>query len=284
MSADTARPVPAPAPRASLPGLVNWFRRHVIAIIAWLVFLFLLAPNFVVILMSFNKPSGNYNVTWEKFSFDAWLDPFEKGKLKASLMLSLDIALLATVVATILGTLIAFAIVRHGFRGRATVNTLLFLPMAAPEIIMGTTLLTLFLNTVGSGFLGFWTILIAHIMFCLSYVVITVKSRLNGMDPMLEKAAQDLYATPFQTFRKVTLPLVAPGIAAAALLSFALSFDDFIITEMTAGNRQTFPQFIWGGIQKGLPPQVNVIGTAMMLITIAGIVVMEVSRRARERK
>jgi spermidine/putrescine transport system permease protein len=264
--------------------VVTWLRKHVVAIVAVLIFLFLLAPNFVVVMMSFNKPKGNFNFQWEKFSFDAWLDPLYKGKLRDPLTMSLNIALLATLVATVLGTLIAFAIVRHGFKGRGTVNTLLFLPMAAPEIIMGTTLLTLFLNTAGSGFLGFKSILIAHIMFCLSYVVITVKSRLNGMDPMLEKAAQDLYATPFQTFWRVTFPLVAPGIGAAALLSFALSFDDFIITEMTAGNSVTFPTWIWGGIQKGLPPQVNVIGTMMLLITLIGIAGSEVSRGIRARR
>ena len=266
-----------------MASISTWFRKHVIAIIGILVFVFLLAPNFVVILMSFNMPKGKFNFEWNTFSTAAWTDPLNHGQLKASLLLSMNIALLATLVSTILGTLIAFAIVRHGFKGRSAVNTMLFLPMAAPEIIMGTTLLTLFLNTVGSNFLGFWTVLIAHIMFCLSYVVITVKSRLNGMDPMLEKAAQDLYATPRQTFMRVTLPLVAPGIGAAALLSFALSFDDFIITEMTSGSRQTFPQFIWGGIQRGLPPQVNVIGTMMMLITLAAIAAMELSRRSRAR-
>jgi spermidine/putrescine transport system permease protein len=263
---------------------MNWLRKHVVAIVATLVFLFLLAPNVVVVWMSFNQPKGKFNFEWNKFSVDAWKDPLDKGLLKSPLTLSLNIALLATLVATLLGTMIAFAIVRHGFRGRGPVNTLLFLPMAAPEIIMGTTLLTLFLNTMGSGFLGFKSILIAHIMFCLSYVVITVKSRLNGMDPMLEKAAQDLYATPWQTFWRVTFPLVAPGIGAAALLSFALSFDDFIITEMTAGNSVTFPTYIWGGIQRGLPPQVNVIGTLMLLITLAGIGFAELSRGLRAAK
>jgi spermidine/putrescine transport system permease protein len=264
--------------------IVNWVRKHVIAISGVLIFLFLLAPNFVVVMMSFNQPKGKFNYKWEHFSFSAWLNPLDSGLLNSSLSLSLKLAAVATILATVLGTLIAFAIVRHGFKGRGTVNTILFLPMAAPEIVMGSTLLTLFLNTAGPGFLGFWSLLIAHVMFCLSYVVVTVKSRLNGMDPMLEKAAQDLYATPVQTFMKVTLPLVAPGIVAAALLSFALSFDDFIITEMTAGRLQTFPQFIWGGIQRGLPPQVNVIGTSMLLITLLGIAAQMGLQRARARR
>ena len=257
---------------------VNWFRKHVVAIVAILVFAFLLIPNAVVVWMSFNKPSGKYNVKWEKFSLDAWKNPLDDGVLHDPLMLSLEIALLATLVATVLGTMIAFAIVRHRFRGRGFVNSMLFLPMAAPEIVMGTTLLALFLNTFGVDFLGFRSILIAHIMFCISYVVITVKSRLNGMDPMLEKAAQDLYATPWQTFWRVTFPLVAPGIGAAALLSFALSFDDFIITQMTAGSSLTFPYWIWNAVQKGIPPQVNVIGSLMLIITLAGIAVAEVPK------
>ena len=261
--------------------VVNWFGKRVIAIVAALIFFFLLVPNFVVVWMSFNKPSGKYNVKWEKFSFDAWKDPLEggwHGVLHDPLMLSLEVALLATLAATILGTMIAFAIVRHSFKGRGFVNSVLFLPMAAPEIVMGTTLLALFLNTFGVDFLGFKSILIAHIMFCVSYVVITVKSRLNGMDPMLETAAQDLYATPWQTFWRVTFPLVAPGIGAAALLSFALSFDDFIITEMTAGSSVTFPYWIWNAVQKGIPPQVNVIGSLMLIVTLAGIAVAEVPK------
>jgi spermidine/putrescine transport system permease protein len=223
MSTVTERPVLAPKKTVGAFRPVAWVRKHVIAIIAWLVFAFLLAPNLVVVVMSFNQPLGKFNYQWHKFSFAAWLDPMNKGQLSASLVLSLEIALLATLVATILGTMIAFAIVRHGFKGRSSVNTILFLPMAAPEIIMGTTLLTLFLNTVGSGFLGFWTILIAHIMFCLSFVVTAVKARVMSMDPRLEQAAQDLYAGPAQTFLRVTLPIAAPGIAAGALLAFALA-------------------------------------------------------------
>jgi spermidine/putrescine transport system permease protein len=264
--------------------VINWVRKHVVAVVAVLVFAFLLLPNIVVIWMSFNKPLGKFNYQWHKFSFDAWTNPLDDGVLTHPLVLALEIGLLATLVATILGTMIAFAIVRHSFKGRGFLNSLLFLPMAAPEIVMGSSMLTLFLNTMGVDFLGFKSILIAHIMFCLSYVVITVKSRLNGMDPMLEKAAQDLYATPWQTFWRVTFPLVAPGIGAAALLSFALSIDDFIITEFTAGNSVTFPVWIWGALQRGIPPQVNVIGSMMLIVTLAGIAFAEAPKWLKGRR
>jgi spermidine/putrescine transport system permease protein len=173
---------------------------------------------------------------------------------------------------------------RHRFRARPAVNVLLFLPMAAPEIIMGATLLTLFFSTIGSGSMGFWTIVVGHIMFCLSYVVVTVKSRLAGLDPTLEKAAQDLYATPRQTFLKVTLPLVAPGIMAAALLSFALSVDDYIVTKYTAGDQITFPLYVYGAVQRSVPTQIDVIGSMMMLVTMTGIAGMLVLGRVRARR
>ena len=180
---------------------------------------------------------------------------------------SLKIGLLATVVATMLGTMVAFALARHRFRGRAATNLLIFLPMATPEVVMGASLLALFVNARPRGQLGFWTIVIAHMMFCLSFVVVTVKARLAGMDPTLEQAAMDLYANESQTFWRVTLPLVFPGILGAALLSFSLSFDDFIITNFNAGNTTTFPMYVWGAAQRGIPLQVNVIGTAMFVVS-----------------
>ncbi len=160
----------------------------------------------------------------------------------------------------------AFALVRHRFRGRSGINGLIFLPMATPELVMGTSLLALF---VAAGVpQGFWTIVIAHVMFCVSFVVVTVKARLAGMDRRLEEAAMDLYASEWQTFRRITLPLVLPGIVAAALLAFSLSFDDFIITNFNAGTTVTFPMYVWGAAQRGIPPQVNVIGTAMFAIAL----------------
>ena len=174
----------------------------------------------------------------------------------------------------------AFALVRHRFRGRAAANVLTFLPMASPEIVMGSSLLALFVSSGFAGALGFWTILVAHIMFCLSFVVVTVKARLAGLDPRLEQAAMDLYANEWQTFRKVTFPLVFPGILAAALLSFSLSFDDFIITNLNAGQEVTFPMYVWGAAQRGIPPQINVIGTAMFLLALALVLAGELRARS----
>ena len=270
------------APRRRGP--VEWVRAHVLAATAIAVFVFLLAPNVVMFVMSFNAPIGHYNYIWHQFSTEAWQHPCEVGDICQHMGLSLEIGVVAMVGSTVLGTMAAFAMSRHRFRARPAVNVLLFLPMAAPEIIMGATLLTLFFSTIGSGSLGFWTITVGHVMFCLSYVVVTVKSRLAGMDPTLEKAAQDLYATPRQTFTKVTLPLVAPGIAAAALLAFALSVDDYIVTKYTAGDEITFPLYVYGAVQRSVPTQIDVIGSMMMLVTMAGIAAMLVLGRLRTRK
>ena len=185
--------------------------------------------------------------------------------------------------ATILGTLAAFALVRHQFAGRSTTNLLVFLPMASPEIVMGASLLALFVAAGLGGQLGFWTILVAHIMFCLSFVIVTVRARLAGMNDTLEQAASDLYATPSQTFWRVTFPLVFPGILGAALLAFSLSFDDFIITNLNAGTTTTFPMYVYGVAQRGVPMQVNVIGTLMFLISITIVLLGEYNSRRRMR-
>jgi spermidine/putrescine transport system permease protein len=185
-------------------------------------------------------------------------------------------------VATIFGTLIAFALVRHRFRGREATNLTIFLPMATPEVVLGASLLALFVNMRVAQ--GFWTIVIAHIMFTISFVVVTVKARLASLDPRLEQAAMDLYADERQAFRYVTLPLVAPGIAAAALLAFSLSFDDFIITNLNSGAQTvTFPMYVWGAAQRGIPPQVNVIGTILFVGSLALVVIAQLAGRARRR-
>jgi spermidine/putrescine transport system permease protein len=246
--------------------VVNWFKRRLVVIAGLLTLGYLLLPNVVVTVFSFNKPKGRFNYQWQHFSTDAWQSPCGVAGMCGSLSISLQIAFFATLGATLLGTMIAFALVRYRFRARGTVNSLIFLPMAMPEVVMAASLLTLFLNLGAQ--LGFWTILIAHIMFCLSFVVVAVKARVMSMDPRLEQAAQDLYAGPAQTFLRVTLPIAAPGIAAGALLSFALSFDDFIITNFNAGSTVTFPMFVWGSAQRGTPVQINVIGTAMFLVAV----------------
>ena len=176
--------------------------------------------------------------------------------------------LLATLVATALGTMIALAIVRHRFHGRGTTNVIVFLPMSTPEIVLGSSLLTLFLNDQNTIQLGFWTIFIAHVMFIISFVVVTVKARLIGFDRHLEEAAMDLGANEWMTFQKVTLPLLAPAILAAGLLGFALSIDDFVITYLNAGPVQTFPIFVWGVARVAVPPQVNVVASAIFLVAI----------------
>jgi spermidine/putrescine transport system permease protein len=184
----------------------------------------------------------------------------------------------------VLGTMIGLALVRYGFRGRGATNFLIFLPMSTPEIVLGASLLALFLNLQFAT--GFTTILIAHVMFNISYVVVTVKARLVGFDRHLEEAAMDLGANEWTTFRKVTLPLIAPGILAGFLLAFALSVDDFVITYFNSGSEVTFPLFVWGAARVGAPPQVNVIGTAIFVLALAAMAanIIIQSRRGRQSK
>lgn len=267
-----------------MTALRRWIGEHLVLGLGILVLIYTFVPIAVVALMSFNDSSKSRNLyKFQKFTWDNWLHPWEPNGMKESVILSIEIALLATLVATILGTLAAFALVRHRFRGRSAANLIIFLPMASPEIVMGSSLLALFVSSGFAGQLGFVTIFIAHVMFCLSFVIVTVKARLGGLDDNLEQAAMDLYATESQTFWRVTFPLVLPGIVAAALLSFSLSFDDFIITNLNAGQEVTFPMFVWGAAQRGVPMQVNVIGTAMFLIAIAIVLGNELFRRRQEK-
>lgn len=263
---------------------LDWIKAHLLLAVTVLIFVFLVAPNAVMLAFSFNQPANKYNFVWNRFSTGAWSNPCASADMCSSIKLSVTIAIIATVGATLLGTMVAFAMTRHRFKARSALNVLLFLPMAAPEVTMGMTLVTFFYNTIGSGALGFWTIVIAHIMFSLSYVVVTVKARLAGMDPTLEKAAADLYATPAQTFWRVTFPLVLPGILAAALLSFALSIDDYIITVLTAGNSVTFPMYVYASFQHSVPAQIDVIGSTMLLLTLAGIAFAQVPQIVKARR
>jgi spermidine/putrescine transport system permease protein len=258
---------------------MRFVRRHLLTVYAMLAFAYLLVPIGIVILFSFNDPAGRFNYTWQGFTVDHWRNWDAVPGLRDAMVLSIEIALVASIVATALGTLIALALVRYRFRGRGGTNLLIFLPMATPEIVLGASLLTLFINL--NVFLGFTTIFIAHIMFCISYVVVTVKARLIGFDRSLEEAAMDLGANEWTTFRKVTLPLIAPGILAAALLSFALSVDDFVITYFNSGSEVTFPLFVWGAARVGAPPQVNVIGT-MIFIVALGLMLVNVLLQRRK--
>lgn len=235
----------------SVRGVRRWVGNHLVLGAALLVLLYMITPVLVVILMSFNDPAGRLGYDFDGFTLDNWANPCGPYQLCSSLVTSVEIGVLATVLATALGTLMAFAMIRHRFTGRSAANVFVFLPMASPEIVLGSSLLALFVNAGFAGQLGFWTIFVAHVMFCLSFVVVTVKARLHGLDPALEQAAMDLYANPWQTFWRVSFPLVFPGILAAALLSFSLSFDDFIITNLNAGQTVTFPMFVWGAAQRG---------------------------------
>ena len=229
---------------------------------------YLILPVAVMILFSFNDPTGRSNLVWRGFSLDAWFNPLGRPGIGDAVRNSLVIAVLATLVATVLGTSIALALTRYQFRGRAATNVLIFLPMATPEIVLGASLLTMFVATVqlplpeGLVFpLNIRTVTIAHIMFCISFVVVTVKARLAHFPRNLEEAAMDLGANEWTTFWKVTFPLILPGIVAGALLAFSLSIDDYVVTAFTSGQAETFPLYIYGSQLRGIPVQVNVIGT-----------------------
>jgi spermidine/putrescine transport system permease protein len=259
----------------------RWVGDHLIMAIAIVVLLYMFLPIFFVVLMSFNEPASKLSYEFDAFTLNNWLNPCQQKGMCSSVVTSLQIGFLATLGATVLGTLVAFALVRHRFRGRAGTSLLIFLPMATPEVVMGSSLLALFSSAGLAGSLGFWSILVAHIMFCLSFVVVTVKARLAGLDVDYEQAAMDLYANEWQTYWRITFPLVFPGILAAALLSFSLSFDDFIVTNFNHGNTITFPMYVWGAAQRGIPPQVNVVGTVMFLLALALVLGGSVFQRRR---
>ena len=279
MSAATS--VVAPARTRSPARVLAAIRRHVLDVYALLALTYLFLPIAIVIAFSFNNPLGRFNYTWQGFTFRNWLHPLDYPGLSSALKISIEIALLSSLVATVLGTLIALALVRYRFRGSSTTNLLIFVPMTTPEIVMGASLLTLFLNWKIPQ--GFGTILIAHVAFNISYVVVTVRARLVGFDRHLEEAAMDLGANEVVTFFRVTLPLIAPGILAASLLAFALSIDDFVITYFNAGTTTTFPLFVWGAARVAVPPQINVVGTAIFVVAVGGMLlnVMWQNRRAR---
>ncbi|HEX7143745.1 MAG TPA: ABC transporter permease [Gaiellaceae bacterium] len=256
-------------------------KHHVLTVYSLLAFVYLMLPIGVVIAFSFNHPQGRFNYVWSGFTLDNWKNWDGVPGLRSAMVLSLEIAVLASLVATALGMLIALALVRYGFRGRGLTNLLIFLPLSSPEIVLGASLLTLFLNL--KVVFGFWTILIAHVMFCISFAVVTIKARLIGFDRHLEEAAMDLGANEWATFRKVTLPLIAPAILAALLLCFAISIDDFVVTYFNSGPRTTFPLFVWGAARVGAPPQVNVIGTVIFGVAVIGMVANVLVQMRRER-
>jgi len=265
----------------SLPAAAwRWLRDHAINIYAGLAVAYMLIPIAVIAFFSFNDPQGRFNFTWEGFTLSHWENAFGIAELTDALIVSLQLAALTTVGATVLGTMIAIALVRHQFFGRRTANFLIVIPLATPEVVIGASLLSMFL-LYGIP-LGFQTLLIAHIMFSISFVVIVVRSRLIGFDRSIEEAAADLGAGPLTTFRTITLPLLAPGIVAAGLLAFVLSIDDFVISNFNSGTTVTFPLYIFGASQRGIPVEVNVIATMLFLATVAAMILTVWQQRRAE--
>jgi spermidine/putrescine transport system permease protein len=280
MAGATTSRLAAPTTTGALTGARRWLGRNALRIYGAVAFAYLFLPIAYIAVFSFNQGAKS-NITWRGFTTSNWANPCGAPDVCDALQNSLEIGVLATVISTVLGTMVAFALGRHRFRGRGTTNLLIFLPMATPEVVMAASLLTLFLN-LGAD-LGFTTIVIAHVMFCISFVVVAVKARIASLDPRLEQAAMDLYANELETFRRVTLPLVAPGIAGAALLAFSLSFDDYIITSFTSGAVNTFPKFVYVSAQRGIPAQAYVIGTAMFVLAMVIVVGAELLRSRRTR-
>lgn len=267
-----------PLPDRSRP-LGSRLRSAILPVFTAFVVAYLFLPIIVMIVFGFNDIQGRFNFAWQGFTLDHWANVFNRyPQLNQALLNSLTVATVSTVVATTFGTLIGLALTRYEFRGRGALNVLIFLPIATPEIVLGASLLALFVSAATP--LGLPTIIIAHIMFNISFVVVTVRARIAGFDRHLEEAAMDLGADEWTTFRKVTFPLIFPGILAAALLAFALSIDDFVITQFTAGAQTlTFPLWVYGASRIGVPPQVNVMGTLIFLIGMVGIVLWSVLQR-----
>lgn len=264
---------------------MRWLREHALNIYAGLAVAYMLIPIAVIAIFSFNNPTGRYNFTWVGFTLDHWTNPFAIEELTDAMITSLELAAVATLISTALGTLIAMALVRYQFFGRKASNLLIVIPTATPEVVIGAALLSMFLLPPFDSLisLGFPSLVVAHVMFSISFVVIVVRSRLIGFDRSLEEAARDLGAGAFTTFRTVTLPLLAPGIVAAALLAFALSIDDFVISNFASGTTVTFPLYIFGASQRGIPVEVNVMATMLFAVTALamGLVVWQ-QRRAEK--
>jgi spermidine/putrescine transport system permease protein len=238
---------------------------------AMLVYAFLFAPIVVLVLFSFND--NRRSLVWRGFTLDWYPTLFSNRQVLEALFVTLRVACVAVVVSTVLGALLGLALARLRFRGRGAVDTLLLLPMITPEIVMGLSLLLFFLQLFDSNG-GFVQLSIAHITFCVSYVAITVRARAAGMNAHLEEAARDLGASAWGAFRYVTLPLIAPAVAAGAMLAFALSFDDYVVTTFNSGvGTSTLPLYIYGRIKFGITPEINAISTIIVALTAVAILV-----------
>ena len=274
---------PAPAPAAP-PAAPRRRRRiggtRLLHLYTWLVVAWLIVPILVMILFGFNNPSGRYNQTWQGFTVKWYGQLLALDDLTKALVYSLLIALVSALVSGALGTGIGYALGRYRFRGSGAMNLVMFATMSSPELVMGASLLTLFVS-MGAG-LGAVTITIAHVMFSISFVATVVRARVLTLDRSIEEAAADLGATAWTTFWKVTFPIILPAVFSGVMLAFALSIDDFVVTNFTAGTTVTFPLWIWGATRVGLPPQVNVMGT---LIFAAGVLIAVITNlRSRPKK
>jgi spermidine/putrescine transport system permease protein len=261
-----ARPVPA-AHRVSLRRRLE---RWILPVYTALAVGYLLLPIAVMIAFGFNDPAGRFNFTWQGFTLENYRTVFRFPQLTEALANSLVVATVATIVATTLGTLIGLALTRYQFRGRGPLTMLVFMPIATPEVVLGASLLSLYVSMGVARDLT--TVILAHILFNISFVVVTVRARIAGYQRTLEEASMDLGANEWTTFRKVTFPLIFPGVLAAALLAFALSIDDFVITLFTAGQTTTFPLWVYGVSRFGVPPQVNVMGSLIFGIAVIFII------------
>ena len=259
----------------------KWLRYQAVSIWAALAIAYLLVPIALIAVFSFNDPEGKFNYIWNGFTTEHWTNIFGVEELTNAFLTSLRLAALSTIVSTILGTMIALALVRHNFAGRRVANFLIVIPMATPEVVIGASLLSMFLIYGIS--LGFFSLLLAHVMFSISFVVIVVRSRLIGFDRRLEEAARDLGATPLTTFRTVTMPLLMPGIVGAALLAFALSSDDFVISNFTSGTTVTFPLYIFGAAQRGIPVEVYSVATLLFGVTVLAMIFVTWQQRRAEK-
>lgn len=262
---------------------MSWLRRNGLNVYAGLAIFYMLVPIIVIAVFSFAEtPRDRLNFSLAGgFTLEYWQHAFAIEDLNNAMVTSFKLAALSTIGATVIGTMMAMALVRYQFRGRSPSNLLIVLPMATPEIVIGASLLSMFIYYSVAP--GFNTLLIAHIMFSISFVVVVVRSRLIGFDRSIEEAAQDLGATPLQTFRFVTLPLLAPGVMAAALLAFALSLDDFVISNFNSGTTETFPLYVFAVALRGIPVQVNVLATMLFLFTVLAIVLVIWQQRRAER-
>ncbi|HEY1624351.1 MAG TPA: ABC transporter permease [Streptosporangiaceae bacterium] len=275
----------APAPAAGRRPRVRQRKRRgerILHWITWALIIWLALPIAFVIMFSFNNPHGRYNITWSGFTLKYWNPSRLFGQypdLTTALEHSFEVAVIATIGATVLGTLVGLALGKYRFRGQGATNLVQFACIAAPEVVLGSSLATFFLQARFQ--MGELTVIAAHIMFCLSFVAITVRARVLTLDPAVEEAAKDLGAGPWETFRLVTLPMIMPGVIAGALLAFALSIDDFITTEFTSGSFQTYPLWIWSASRQGLPPQVNVMGSIIFLIGVIFAIVYSIFSRRR---